>query len=170
LKPGSESGKATLEGKATMIEIKKILMPTDFSEYSQFALKYAVALAEGFKAKLYVMHVCEHSVTGAGPEAYHFSVPEFLADVEKNEKETLSQVVQEIQSKGIAAEGVFVTGRAYIDIVEKAKELDVDLITLATHGRKGFSHLVFGSTAEKVVRLAPCPVLTVKHPEHEFVK
>src|SRR5215510_5085679 len=107
-----------------MIEIKKILMPTDFSEYSQFALKYAVTLAKGFEAKLYVMHVCEHSVTGVGPEVYHFSVPEFLADVEKNEKQTLSQIVQEIQSKGIAAEGVFVTGRAYVAIVEKAKELD----------------------------------------------
>jgi nucleotide-binding universal stress UspA family protein len=153
-----------------VIEIKKILTPTDFSEYSQFALRYAVALAESFKAKLYVMHVCEHSVTGAGTEAYHFSIPEFLADLEKNEKDTLSRIVQEIQARGVDAEPVFVTGRAYVDIVEKAKELEVDLITLATHGRKGFSHFVFGSTAEKVVRLAPCPVLTVKHPEHDFVK
>ena len=153
-----------------MIEIKKILIPTDFSEYSQFALKYAVALAESFKAKLYVMHVCEHSIMGAGPEAYHFSVPEFMAEVEKNEKETLEQIARELGSKGINVEPVFVTGRAYIDIVEKAKQLDVDLITLATHGRKGFGHFVFGSTAEKVVRLAPCPVLTVKHPEHDFVR
>ena len=153
-----------------MIEITKILSPTDFSEYSRFALKYAMALAESFRARLYVMHVCEHSIIGAGTEAYHFSVPEFLADVEKAEKESLERIVNEIRSTGIDAEAVFATGRAYIDIVEKAKELDVDLITLATHGRKGLSHLVFGSTAEKIVRLAPCPVLTVKHPEHEFVK
>ena len=59
---------------------------------------------------------------------------------------------------------------AYIEIAKTAKELDVDLITLATHGRTGLSHLVFGSTAEKIIRLAPCPVLVVKHPEHEFVK
>jgi nucleotide-binding universal stress UspA family protein len=55
-------------------------------------------------------------------------------------------------------------------IVRAAKELDVDLVILATHGRKGLSHLVFGSTAEKVVRLSPCPVLKIKHPEHEFVE
>jgi nucleotide-binding universal stress UspA family protein len=153
-----------------VIEIKKILIPTDFSEYSQFALKYAMALAVSFKARLYVIHVCEHAITGAGTEAYHFSVPEFLADVEKAERESLEKIVSEIRSAGIDAQSVFTTGRAYIDIVDKAKELDVDLITLATHGRKGLSHFVFGSTAEKIVRLAPCPVLTVKHPEHDFVK
>src|SRR5262245_25969591 len=130
-----------------MIEIKKIL---DFSDYSQFALKYAMALAKAFKAKLYVMHVCEHWVTDVGPKVYHFSIPKFLTDVEKNEKQTLSQIVQKIQSKRIAAEGVFVTRKTYVAIVEKAKELDVDVITLATHGRKGFNHLVFGSTAEKL--------------------
>jgi nucleotide-binding universal stress UspA family protein len=155
-----------------VIEIKKILIPTDFSEYSQFALKYAMALAESFKARLYVVHVCEHAITGAGTEAYHFSVPEFLADVEKAERESLEKIVSEIRSAGIDAQSVFTTGRAYIDIVDKARELDVDLITLATHGRKGLSHFVFvfGSTAEEIVRLAPCPVLTVKHPEHDFVK
>jgi nucleotide-binding universal stress UspA family protein len=158
------------EMEVPVIEIKKILIPTDFSEYSQFALKYAKALAESFKARLYLMHVCEHAITGAGTEAYHFSVPEFLADVEKAEKEALEKIVCEIRSAGIDAQSVFTTGRAYIDIVAKARELDVDLITLATHGRQGLSHFVFGSTAEKIVRLAPCPVLTVKHPEHDFVK
>jgi nucleotide-binding universal stress UspA family protein len=64
---------------------------------------------------------------------------------------------------------VFVTGRPYIQIVRQAEKLEADLIVLATHGRRGVSHLVFGSNAEKVVRLSPCPVLTVKHPEHEFV-
>ncbi len=153
-----------------MIEIKKILIPTDFSEYSQFALKYAMALAETFKAKLYVMHACEHTISGAGTEAYHFSVPEFVAEVERNEKEALDGIVTELRSKGIDAEAIFVVGRAYFEIVDKAKALDMDLIALATHGRKGLSHFVFGSTAEKVVRLAPCPVLTVKNPEHDFVK
>jgi nucleotide-binding universal stress UspA family protein len=144
--------------------------PHGFFRIFQFALKYAMALAESFKARLYVVHVCEHAITGAGTEAYHFSVPEFLADVEKTERESLEKIVSEIRSAGIDAQSVFTTGRAYIDIVDKAKELEVDLITLATHGRKGLSHFVFGSTAEKIVRLAPCPVLTVKHPEHDFVK
>ena len=150
-----------------MIEIKRILIPTDFSEYSQHSLKYAVALAESFQAKLYVMHVWEHSIIGAPTEAYP---PEIMVGAEQSERETLNRITDELRAKGIDAEPVFVVGRAYVEIVSRAKQLDVDLITLATHGRKGLSHLVFGSTAEKIVRLAPCPVLTVKHPEHEFVK
>jgi nucleotide-binding universal stress UspA family protein len=152
-----------------MIEIKKILFPTDFSEYSQFALKYAAALAESSRAKLYVMHVHERPV-GSGLEAYHYAVPEYDAGIEKSERESLDQVVGKLRSRGVDADPVFIVGRAYVEIVNTAKELDVDLITLATHGRKGLSHVVFGSTAEKVVRLAPCPVLTVKHPEHDFVE
>ena len=152
-----------------MIEIKKILFPTDFSEYSQHALRYAAALAESFKAKLYVLHACEHPFVGAGMEAYHFSVPEFSAEVQEQEKKTLEQITGELRARGIDAEPLYVTGRAYLEIVNCAKEMDVDVITLATHGHKGISHFVFGSTAEKVVRLAPCPVLTVKHPEHDFV-
>jgi nucleotide-binding universal stress UspA family protein len=153
-----------------MIEIKKILFPTDFSEYSRFAMKYASALAESFKAKLFVVHVCEYPITGAGIEAYHFSVPEFAADVEQQQRKALEQMTQELQSQGIEAEPIFMKGRAYVEIVKAARENEVDVITMATHGNRGLSHLVFGSTAEKVVRLAPCPVLTVKHPEHEFVK
>jgi nucleotide-binding universal stress UspA family protein len=152
-----------------MIEIKKILFPTDFSEYSQHALRYAAALAESFKAKLYVMHACEHPFVGAGMEAYHFSVPEFSAEVQEQEKKTLEQITEELRAQKIDAESLFVIGKAYLEIVKCAKELEVDVITLATHGHKGISHFVFGSTAEKVVRLAPCPVLTVKHPEHDFV-
>ena len=150
-----------------MIEIQKILIPTDFSEYSQHALKYAVALAERFKAKLYVVHVWEHAIVAAPTETFP---TEIWVEGEKAEKEKLSQLTQELRTKGIDAEPVFMSGIAHTEIVEAAKELDVDLITLATHGRTGLSHLVFGSTAERIIRLAPCPVLVVKHPEHEFVK
>ena len=150
-----------------MIEIQKILVPTDFSEYSQHAVKYAVALAQSFTAKLYVVHVWEQSIVAAPTETFH---TEIWVEAEKSEKESLNQVTQGLRTEEIDAEPVFVSGTAYIEIVKTAKELDVDLITLATHGRTGLSHLVFGSTAEKIIRLAPCPVLVVKHPEHEFVK
>jgi nucleotide-binding universal stress UspA family protein len=153
-----------------MIEIKKILFPTDFSEYSRHALKYATALAESFKAKLYVLHVCEPPIAGAGVEAHHFSVPEYIADLEQRGRTALATSAAEIREQGLEVELIFLLGRAYEEIVRTAKELDVDVITMATHGNKGLSHLIFGSTAEKVVRLAPCPVLTVKHPEHDFVK
>jgi nucleotide-binding universal stress UspA family protein len=150
-----------------MIEIQKILVPTDFSEYSQHAVKYAVALAQSFKAKLYVVHVWDQSIAVGPTETFH---TEIWVEAEKSEKERLNQVTQGLRTEGIDAESVFVSGTAYIEIAKTAKELDVDLITLATHGRTGLSHLVFGSTAEKIIRLAPCPVLVVKHPEHEFVK
>ena len=152
-----------------MIEIKKILFATDFTEYSQFALKYAAALAESFKAKLYVMHVYEPPV-GTGFEAYPLAVPEYVTGLQNSIRKTLNQVLEKLRSQGIDAVPVFVEGRPYVEIVNSAKELDVDLITMATHGRKGLSHVVFGSTTEKVVRLAPCPVLTVKNPEHEFAQ
>ncbi|MEW5976538.1 MAG: universal stress protein [Acidobacteriota bacterium] len=150
-----------------MIDIRRVLIPTDFSAYSQHALKYAVALAQSFKAQLFVMHVWEHALVAGPTEAFPTEV---LAEAENSEKEQLYRLTEEVKAKGIQAEAVFSSGRAYIEIVKKAGELDIDLITLATHGRTGLSHLVFGSTAEKIIRLAPCPVLTVKHPEHDFVK
>src|SRR5262245_8325717 len=150
-----------------MIEIQRILVPTDFSEYSQHALKYAVALAQSFMAKLYVVHIFEDAVVAAPTETFH---PEIWAEAETAEKEELSLLTQELHTKGIDVEPVFGSGIAHSEIVKTAKELDVDLITLATHGRTGLSHLVFGSTAEKIIRLAPCPVLVLKHPEHDFVK
>ena len=153
-----------------MIEIKKILFPTDFSEYSNHALKYAVALAERFQAKLVVMHVCEHPIAGSSIEAYHFAVPEYVVDLEQRERKALDALTAELRERRVDVEPVFIIGKAYQEIVKAAKLHNVDVITMATHGSKGLSHLVFGSTAEKVVRLAPCPVLTVKHPEHDFVK
>ena len=153
-----------------MIEINTILVPTDFSEYSRHALRYAIAFAGSFKAKLFLFHCCEHIMLGVGTEAYHFSVPEYLAEVEKNEKACLEKWVEEVIAEKVDAESYFMVGSAPTAIVAAARELGVDMIILATHGRRGVSHLVFGSTAEKVVRLAPCPVLTVKYPEHAFIK
>ncbi len=151
-----------------MIAIKKLLVPTDFSEYSQFALKYAAAFAEGFTAKVYVMHVHEPYPQGAVFEGMVYD-SELVAKAEAKARGDLDAVVAQLTARQIQAEPVFATGRPYIQIVRQAEKLEVDLIVLATHGRRGVSHLVFGSNAEKIVRLSPCPVLTVKHPEHEFV-
>jgi nucleotide-binding universal stress UspA family protein len=129
-------------------------------------LKYAVALAESFKAKLVVLHVCEHPIAGAGIEAYHFAVPEYVVDLEQRERKALDALATELRERHVDVEAIFIIGKAYQEIVKTARQHEVDVITMATHGSKGLSR----STAEKVVRLAPCPVLTVKHPEHDFVK
>ncbi len=151
-----------------MIEISKIMIPTDFSEYSNHALRYAITLASSFKAKLYVMHAWELAVL-VTQQSEAFTALN-MAETRAGEEEALKRLVEEVRTRGIDAEPVFAAGRAYSEIVRSAQQLEVDLIVIATHGRKGLSHLVFGSTAERVVRLAPCPVLTVKHPEHDFVK
>ena len=151
-----------------MIEIRKIMFPTDFTDYSQHALKYALTLAENFKARLIVMHAWEVPTQVSVQSEFYSSVN--LSEVKREEENSLNQLARDLKGRGVDVEPVFVSGRAYMEIVRCAQELDVDLIALATHGRKGLSHLVFGSTAEKVVRLALCPVLTVKHPEHDFVK
>ena len=151
-----------------MIAIKKLLVPTDLGEYSQFALKYAAAFAEAFAAKVYVLHVHEPYPQGAVFEGIVYD-SELVAKAETTARLELEAIVAQLTIRKIQAEALFATGRPYIEIVGAAKKLGVDLIVLATHGRRGVSHLVFGSNAEKVVRLSPCPVLTVKHPEHEFV-
>jgi len=151
-----------------MIAIKKLLVPTDLGEYSQFALKYAAAFAEAFEAKVYVLHVHEPYPQGAVFEGMVYD-SQLVARAEAKARADLEAIVAQLTARRIQAEAVFATGRPYIQIVREAEKLKVDLIVLATHGRRGASHLVFGSNAEKVVRLSPCPVLTVKHPEHEFV-
>jgi nucleotide-binding universal stress UspA family protein len=151
-----------------MIQIAKIMIPTDFSEYSRHALRYAITLAESFKAKLYLMHAWELAVLVTQQSEAYTALN--MVETRAGEEEALKRLTEEVRSRGIDAEPVFASGRAYSEIVRAAQQLEVDLIVIATHGRKGLSHLVFGSTAERVVRLAPCPVLTVKHPEHDFVK
>jgi nucleotide-binding universal stress UspA family protein len=151
-----------------MIAIKKLLVPTDFSEYSQFALKYAAAFAEAFAAKVWVLHVHEPYPQGAVFEGMVYD-SELVAKAESRARADLEAVVAQLTARSIQAEAVFATGRPYVQIVRQAEKLEVDLIVLATHGRRGVSHMVFGSNAEKVVRLSPCPVLTIKHPEHDFV-
>ena len=152
-----------------MIAIKKIMIPTDFSEYSNHALKYAISMATNFKAKLYLVHVYELPLTSPMLPAEPY--PTATRNEQQNDEEnTLNRLADELRIKGVDTEPVFILGRPYIEIVKAARELEIDLVILATHGRKGLSHLVFGSTAERVVRLSPCPVLTIKHPEREFVE
>jgi universal stress protein A len=153
-----------------MINIKTILAPTDFSTHAEYALKYAGELAKNLKAKMYVLHVAEYSNVGGDPDASELLIPNYIAELKKKDKDRLGQITLRLRQAGVDAHSVFVAGRAYQDIVRMAKELSVSLTVLATHGRTGFSHLFFGSTAEKVVRLCPCPVLTVKHPDYTSEK
>jgi nucleotide-binding universal stress UspA family protein len=153
-----------------MIELKRILVPTDFSETSQVALKYARALADNFKASLFVLHVIEdpfvHGWTGEG---YIPDLPGFRERLATEAREQLNKVLTSAEREKFRAQLATKFGNPFIEIVRYAKANEIDLIVMGTHGRGPVAHMLLGSVAEKVVRKAPCPVLTVRSPEHEFV-
>jgi nucleotide-binding universal stress UspA family protein len=150
-----------------LLKIKDILVPVDFSEPSLKALKYALAFAEQFGAKLFLLHVVEPVV-----------VPDFASvpmPMDNNRLATSAKARLEHLCKRRGLERRLVhkklvrTGTPFREITDAARALKVDLIVIATHGYTGLAHAILGSTAERVVRHAPCPVLTVREKEHEFV-
>jgi universal stress protein A len=150
-----------------VLHLKKILVPTDFSPASKQAFKYAVKFAEQFAAELTLIHVLTPSPPRTADLA---TVPAFSdQELDKAEK-NLRELLTTAREAGVAAtQSTFRVGFAPHEIVEAAKELDVDLIVIATHGYTGWKHLCIGSTAERVVRAAPCPVFVFREKEHEFV-
>lgn len=151
-----------------MISIKNILCPIDYSVYSEKALKYAIEFAEKYNAKLYLMHVLDIRIYDiTDPELYNVNVID--KETINKLRERLHKCISEDTRKNIEVETIVIEGVPFSEIIKKARECKVDLIVLGTHGRTGLSHAIMGSVAEKVVRKAPCPVLTIRHPEHDFV-
>jgi nucleotide-binding universal stress UspA family protein len=153
------------------IQIRKILCPVDFSESSEHALEYAVAFAETYQAELVLVHVMDYAAIDVldYPTAFEFSsqINEKLKEISE---ERLSQLTETKRGEYAKVSSRLCTGTPFLELVNIARDEAVDLIVMGTHGRSGLAHVFMGSVAEKVVRKAPCPVLTVKHPEHEFVK
>ena len=153
-----------------MIKLKKILYPTDFSESSLEALKYAVSFARYNKAKLILMHVVNEKIFSEGLNLPRLSAPEALGQEMADEAaRQLKMLIPTSERAGLDVEMVILHGMPFLEIIRYAKANDVDLIVIGTHGRSGMEHIIFGSTAEKVVRKAPCPVLSVKPAQREFV-
>jgi nucleotide-binding universal stress UspA family protein len=148
------------------MEIKTILFPTDFSEGSANALKYAVDMSKKYGAKLYVIHVIYDIAKASGWYVPHTSVDQMYKDIEASAKKELERFgVEELEGiKNI--ERSVITRVPHEEIVNFANKNKIDLIIIATHGRKGIDRLLFGSTASQVVRFAPCPVLTVRLPKY----
>ncbi len=149
------------------MEIKKILFATDFSEGSGVALPYAVDLAKHYGAKLYLCHVIYDMAKTTGWYVPHTSFDEIYADLEKSAKAALDKTFTEEMRGFKDIEQVIMKGTPYEEITKFAEANKIDLIVLATHGRTGIDRLLFGSTAEQVVRYAPCPVLSVRLPQHK---
>jgi nucleotide-binding universal stress UspA family protein len=146
-----------------MIKLKKILYPTDFSEASLEALKFAVGFAKNFQAKLILMNVVDEKIFSEGLSLARVSSPEALGQEMLAEAgRQLKRIIPADERKGLEFEMVTLSGSPFAEIIRYAKEMDVDLIVIGTAGRSGVEHMMFGSTAEKVVRKAHCPVLSVK--------
>jgi universal stress protein A len=148
-----------------MIDLKRILVPTDFSPTSEAALSYGIALARAFNAKLYLLHVPEHAGVAAEAE-YPIGIYETMKNAANQRLGALLNLDETLE---LDHEYAMRIGDAPGEIVRFAAERDVDLIVMGTHGREGVARVLVGSIAETVVRRANCPVLTVHSPEHEFV-
>jgi len=155
-----------------MMMLKNILVATDFSEASDTALAYGRELAGRFGATLHVLHIAENIyVTTFGAETYVAMAPNLQKGLEEAASARLDELLIDSDRSGPVTKPVVLTSSSpSFAIVDYAGEHGIDLIVMGTHGRGALAHLLMGSVAEKVVRLAPCPVLTVRHPEHEFVR
>ena len=152
-----------------MIQINKVLVPIDFSDFSAQALVYGLELCDKFDAELHLLHVLEKHVTSTPQFAMGLAIPE-------REEESATAVMEQMNKlpgNDGAANGKVVRetahGSPFVEIVKYSKDNQIDLIAIGTHGRTGLSHVVMGSVAENVVRHATCPVLTVRKEGHQFV-
>lgn len=154
-----------------MIALKTLLVATDFSQPSDVALAYGRELARSFGAKLVVLHVVENIMTRAfGPDGYAVTNPDLQRDLEASADKQVHALLGDEDRQTLRAEAIVISSNTpALAITDYARVAAIDLIVMGTHGRGAVAHLLMGSVAERVVRTAPCPVLTVRHPEHEFV-
>lgn len=151
-----------------MYQIKKILIPIDFSDYSKSALKFAIDFAKNFNAKLYLVYVIEPMIYPTDFSIGQVAIPAVESDITTRAEEELKELVKQEVPPEMESEVIIKSGKPFLEIIETATEIDCDLIIIATHGHTGVEHLLFGSTAEKVVRKAPCPVLSLREPLKGF--
>ena len=151
-----------------MTDIKKILFPTDFSEGSEAALSYALSLAAKYGACIDILHIIHEYA-----DMTDFYVPHISFDViEKGMEEAARSNMEHFCRENLEGKADFEIhtrkGPPFAEIIQAARELQSDLIVMGTHGRTGIDHILFGSTAEKVVRKSPVPVLTVRQEGKNF--
>ena len=147
-----------------MKTFEKILIAVDFSENSAYAFDYALTLAQQFGSHLSIMHVINEPVDLRGFYVPHISFEQLEKEIEAGATTMMEKFCHERLGNFSAYETSIVSGIPYEEILRKAKDIDASLIVLGTHGRTGIDHIIFGSTAERVVRAAVCPVLTIRLP------
>lgn len=159
------------DAATSAIALQKILAPLDFSAATPHVVAYATRFAAQFRAALVLLHVTYPLIDLGPPEAFAFDRGEAEDAMRRDALGKLSQWKEAIAGEGESAapapEILVRRGTPHHEIVQAARELEIDLIVIATHGYTGMKHLLLGSTAERVVRHAPCPVLVVR--ERDFI-
>jgi universal stress protein A len=156
-------------GGEIMIAIQKVMVATDFGEAADTALRYGRALAGRFGATLHVVHVVETSYVGVGVETYVPLLPDVDGELEESARRRLNSLIESAGNGPHTVPVVLPSSVPSVAIINYAREHNIDLIVMGTHGRGSLAHLVMGSVAERVVREAPCPVLTIKQSERALV-
>lgn len=152
-----------------MITLNRILLPTDFSDYAKTAMNYSCAFAEHFGAELHLLHVLQDLVAMVPEPGLAFPPPgDYMTELRESAERALEQLLDPNWAEGKTIVKATRQGPPFLEIIRYAKEVDIDMIVIGTHGRSGLAHALLGSVAEKVVRKAPCPVLTVRPDEHHF--
>jgi nucleotide-binding universal stress UspA family protein len=140
---------------------KHILVPTDFSDYANYALDYAIELAKTLQARLTLLHVIHLRPLLRG-NIDTSAIASYLLEIKTETQQHMQTLLNRVHQEGLQGETVVIQGVPLQAIIETAESREVDLIVMGTHGWTGLSHVLMGSVAEKVVRLAPCPVLVTR--------
>lgn len=165
-RPTTARAAEVIELVPAVLRVETILVPTDFSPQSEKALRYALAFARQFNARLTLLHVLEPL---AGPDFAYFPLVQARDKVARAAKQRLAGLAARFEATpGVIERTLVRDGRAYQVIAGVARESRANLIIIATHGYTGTARLLLGSTTERVVRHAPCPVLVVRETETEF--
>lgn len=166
----SEKGhRATVPAAALaplQFKIGTILVPVDFSECGQTAVRYALGMAAQFEAEVTLVHVVEQIIYPGDWMYPPLAMSDFAAEKREQVLEKMKGLVKDPSAK---VNYVVRVGRAWQEVTEMAKETNADLLVIATHGYTGLKHVLLGSVAEKIIRHAPCPVLTVRPDERDFL-
>jgi nucleotide-binding universal stress UspA family protein len=150
------------------MQIKTILFPTDFSNGARAAMDYALSLAQDYQAKLILLYVIQDISIAEWYIPSTLSVADLVEDMQKSAWKEMDKWAAEAAGRVTDVEKLVERGVPFVEIIRTSKEKKADMIVIGTHGRTGIDHMLFGSTAEKVVRKAPCPVLTVRVAGREF--